>query len=737
MVETNIRRRRIIITVVSILLILVAITFVEVYTRNIKASSPIANYIIFYSFYNINFILLLILFFLVIRNLVKLYFERQRKVPGAKFRTKLIVSFFLLTIIPSVLLFLFARVLISQTIEYWFSLPIENSLSVALEVSESYYKNLESRALHFSWQMSKEVSEKNLIRKSRIDNLKNLVNEKRKEYNLSSISIYSTNKKELVKILDPKFPENRFKKPGEKFLRRAFRGKKITEIKPVGKGELIIGITPIKAHGDKTHIIGAVATSFYLPKGISEDIKSINLAYKEYREKNILKRPIANNYIAMFAIVTILIIFAAMWFGLQMAKGITGPIQQLAEGTKEIAGGNLDFHIDLEPDPESQDEIGVLVSSFNQMTDRLKKNKADLEEKNISLKNTNIELEQKRTYMETVLENITTGVISLDNNGNISTINKAAENMLHANENDTMNKHYTEVFGIKHFETLKKIISQILDDNARSLEKEINLNIDGEVFIFMTNINMLFDSQENYLGMVIVLDNLTELIRAQRVAAWREVARRIAHEIKNPLTPIKLSAQRLKKKFQSKAEDMGEVLEDCTNTIIQEVDDIKKMVNEFSQFARMPTSSPLPTNLHDIINEAIALYRGTLKDITIETEFSEKVPLLHLDPEQIKRVFINLLENAIEAMKGHGGIFIKTKYVSDFQIVKIEVSDTGIGIPFYLREKLFMPYFSTKKQGTGLGLAIVNTIISEHNGYIRVKDNEPQGTTFVIELPAR
>lgn len=737
MVETNIRRRRIIITVVSVLLILVAITFVEVYTRNIKASSPIANYIIFYSFYNINFILLLILFFLVVRNLVKLYFERQKKVPGAKFRTKLIVSFFLLTIIPSVLLFLFARVLISQTIEYWFSFPIESSLSGALEVSENYYKNLEGRTLHFSGQLSKEISEENLLSKKRISNLRNLVNEKCKEYNLGSISVYSRNKKELVKTIGSKVSEDRFKKPGEKILRRAFRGKKITETKPVGKGELIIGITPIKAHGDKTHIIGAVATSYYLPKGISENIKSINLAYKEYREKNILKRPIANNYIAMFAIVTTLIIFAAMWFGLQMAKGITGPIQQLAEGTKEIAGGNLDFHIDLEPDPESQDEIGVLVNSFNQMTEELKKNKADLEEKNISLKNTNIELEQKRTYMETVLENITTGVISLDNNGNVSTINKAAENMLHVNENNIRNKHYREVFGIKHFEALREIIFQILDNNVRSLEREINLNIDGEVFTFMTNINMLFDSQGNYLGMVIVLDNLTELIRAQRVAAWREVARRIAHEIKNPLTPIKLSAQRLKKKFQSKAEDMGEVLEDCTNTIIQEVDDLKKMVNEFSQFARMPTSSPFPANLHEIINEAIALYKGTLKDITIETEFSEEVPLLHLDPEQIKRVFINLLENAIEAMKRQGGIFIKTRYLSDFQIVRIEVSDTGVGIPFYLREKLFMPYFSTKKQGTGLGLAIVNTIISEHNGYIRVKDNEPQGTTFVIELPAR
>ena len=253
----------------------------------------------------------------------------------------------------------------------------------------------------------------------------------------------------------------------------------------------------------------------------------------------------------------------------------------------------------------------------------------------------------------------------------------------------------------------------------------------------MANINMLFDSENNYIGMVIVIDNLTELIRAQRVAAWREVARRIAHEIKNPLTPIKLSAQRLRKKFLSGAKDSEEVFDQCTNTIIQEVDDLKKMVNEFSQFARMPTSNPIPCNLNEIIKEAITLYKGALKDITIEAELFEEIPQLHLDPEQMKRVFINLIENAIEAMKGHGGIFIKNMYFSDLQIVRIELSDTGIGIPVYLREKLFMPYFSTKKEGTGLGLAIVNTIISEHNGYIRVKDNEPQGTTFVIELPVK
>jgi len=737
MVETNIKRRRTIITVVAILVLLVVLTFVEVYTRDIKASSPLANYIIFYSFYNINFILLLILFFLVVRNLVKLYFERQRKVPGAKFRTKLIVSFFMLTIIPSVLLFLFARVLISQTIEYWFSFPIENALRSALEVSENYYENLENKALHFSSEVSKSISSENLLSKSRFHNLKYLITEKRKEYNLSSISVYNSSAKEVQKVFDPKISENKFKNPDLKVIRRALRGKKFSEKKSVGRGELIFGVTPVRAQENKSHILGAVVASYYLPKGIFGEIKSITFAFKEYREKNALKKPIANNYIAMFAIVTLLIIFAAMWFGFQLAKGITIPIQQLAAGTKEIAGGNLDFRIDIESVPESQDEIGILVNSFNRMTEDLKRNKADLEEKNITLENTNIELEQKRTYMETVLENITTGVISLDSEGRISTINKAAENMLHLNENHLRNKYYSEVFDVPYFEILKEIISQMLENNVRSLKKEINLNIKGEVFTFMTNINMLFDSQENYLGMVIVIDNLTELIRAQRVAAWREVARRIAHEIKNPLTPIKLSAQRLRKKFSSLAGNGKEVLEECTNTIIQEVDDLKKMVNEFSQFARMPTFNPITCNINEIINEAIALYKGILKNITVTTDFFEEIPKLQLDPDQMKRVFINLFENAIEAMNGQGGIHIKTMYLDDFEIVRIEVSDTGIGIPFYLREKLFLPYFSTKKQGTGLGLAIVNTIISEHNGYIRIKDNEPQGTTFVIELPVR
>ena len=737
MVETNIKRRRTIITVAAILVLLTALTFVEVYTRDIKTSSPLANYIIFYSFYNINFILLLVLFFLVIRNLVKLYFERQRKVPGAKFRTKLIVSFFILTIIPSVLLFLFAKVLISQTIEYWFSFPIEHSLKGAIEVSESYYKNLENDTLHFSLQLSKSISSGNLLSKNRLSNLRELITAKRKEYNLSSISVYNKRNEEILKVFDPKISGDKFEKLKPKVFNNAIKGKKITDKKSSGKGELILGITPVRASWDKKEVLGTVVASYYLPKGISQDIRSISLAFKEYREKDILKKPIANNYIAMFAIVTLLVIFAAMWFGFQLAKGITIPIQQLAAGTKEVAGGNLNFHIDIESDPESQDEIGILVSSFNQMTEDLRKNKVDLEKKNVSLRTTNIELEQKRTYMETVLENIATGVISLDSEGKITTINKAAEKMLHLNESDFRNNSYKDVSGVSFFDILKNIINEMLENNVRNFEKEINLTIAGEIFTFMANINMLFDSENNYIGMVIVIDNLTELIRAQRVAAWREVARRIAHEIKNPLTPIKLSAQRLRKKFLSGAKDSEEVFDQCTNTIIQEVDDLKKMVNEFSQFARMPTSNPIPCNLNEIIKEAITLYKGALKDITIEAELFEEIPQLHLDPEQMKRVFINLIENAIEAMKGHGGIFIKNMYFSDLQIVRIELSDTGIGIPVYLREKLFMPYFSTKKEGTGLGLAIVNTIISEHNGYIRVKDNEPQGTTFVIELPVK
>jgi len=495
-----------------------------------------------------------------------------------------------------------------------------------------------------------------------------------------------------------------------------------------------MGWFPLKTEKNK---IGVVAVGYYLSRSLTQDIRSAALAFDDYRQKEILKKPIANSYIAMFAIVTILVIFAAMWFGFQLAKEITIPIRQLAEGTKEVSSGNLDFHMDIKVNDKSEDEIGILVDSFNKMTNDIKVKEIALQDKNRSLQKTNRELDLRRNYIETVLENIGTGVISCDRWGRITTINAAAEEMLYMKVSDFTGKLYKDVFATAKLDPLRRILLELEEMQEISVEEEVNLNIKGEVFTFMVNVSQLFDNQKSQIGLVMVLENTTELVRAQRVAAWREVARRIAHEIKNPLTPIKLSAQRLKKKYFQDGSEDSEIFRSCVDTIIQEVDDLKNMVNEFSNFARMPSFNPVDVNIKDLANETISLYKTSMRNVKINIINTESVPQLKLDPDQIKRVFINLIDNAIESMGGKGEINVQIDYLRELQTVKIEISDNGTGIPPNIKERLFMPYFSTKKRGTGLGLAIVNSIISEHRGYIRVKDNKPQGTIFVIELPVK
>ncbi|RMF94644.1 MAG: PAS domain-containing protein [Candidatus Schekmanbacteria bacterium] len=733
--EAALKRRRNVIVVAALILLFIILLVIEVTTQDISASSPVGNYVIFYSFYNIIFMLLLILVYLIVRNIVKLYFERERLEPGAKFRTKLIVSFFLLTSIPSVVLFFYARFLISQTMEYWFSVPIEQSLQGAIRVSEQYYDDIKGRAENFSSIIGKSILRRNLLAEKNKKYLRNYIKSKVNEYDMDVIYVYNSSGKKVMEAYSKDVDEDRVIKPDDDLIKKILSKEKLSTVIPADEGELIYGLVSLENRRKKK--IGVVAVGYYLPRSLTEDIKSAAMAFEDYRQKEILKKPIANTYVGMFAIVTILVIFAAMWFGLQLAKEITIPIKQLAEGTREVSNGNLDFHIDIKVSDKSEDEIGILVDSFNKMTNDIKMKELALQEKNLSLQKTNRELDRRRSYIETVLENIGTGVISLDIWGRITTINSAAEEMLHIKASDFTGKLFKDAFSTSKLDPLKKLFLELEESGNRSIEDEVNLNIKGEVFTFMINVSKLFDSENNEIGVVMVLENMTELIRAQRVAAWREVARRIAHEIKNPLTPIKLSAQRLKKKYFQEGNGDKEVFVSCVDTIIQEVDDLKKMVNEFSNFARMPSFNPVDVNIKELAEETISLYKTSMKNVKININNGKDIPLLKLDPEQIKRVFINLIDNAIESMDGNGEINISFEYMADLQTVKIEVSDNGRGIPPNVKEKLFLPYFSTKKSGTGLGLAIVNSIISEHRGYIRVKDNIPRGTTFVIELPVR
>jgi two-component system nitrogen regulation sensor histidine kinase NtrY len=447
-----------------------------------------------------------------------------------------------------------------------------------------------------------------------------------------------------------------------------------------------------------------------------------------------LKRPIKISHMITLSIVTLLIIFSSVWFGFYLSREITTPIKELADGTNRIASGDYDFFIDR----EAKDEIGILVNSFNRMTGDLKTSKNKLEEANRELIRSNFELEQRRLYMEIVLANVAAGVVSADADGRILTINKSAERMLNIKAEMIIGKKYTEVLS----EDYIRFIDEFLGDEGLFqkgfLEKQIRLSVENKTLTLLVSLNVLRDDRGNYLGLVGVFEDLSEIEKGQRIAAWREVARRIAHEVKNPLTPIQLSAQRLKKRYGEKLGSADEkVFQECTEMIIKQVEEIKRLVNEFSNFARMPASNPVPADICEIIKESLTLYKEAHKDVKFIFKDSKEIPDFNLDREQMKRVMINLLDNAIEAIDGEGEIIIDLDYDKVLQMVRIQVADNGKGISQENKARLFEPYFSTKKQGTGLGLAIVNTIITDHNGFIRVQDNKPRGVKFIIELPVR
>jgi len=413
--------------------------------------------------------------------------------------------------------------------------------------------------------------------------------------------------------------------------------------------------------------------------------------------------------------VTLLIIFSATWFGLFLAKGITVPIQDLAEATRKIAQRNLDHQIDI----VAHDEIGVLVDSFNKMTRALKQSNEDLEQANAAL-------DERRKYMETVLRNVSAGVVSVDRDGVISMINHAAEKMLDIKTEKVLNRRYREVLRQEHMDLVNAFLRDIEGNRKGFIEKQIQLTVRDRVLTVWATATVLKDDEGNDMGMVVVFEDLTQLQRAERRAAWREVARRVAHEIKNPLTPIQLSAQRLQRKYEDKLGDDAAVLRECTKTIIDQVETLKKMVDEFSRFARMPETIPAPGDLNEVVVSAVALFQDAHKEITFNVEKDPGMPVVNIDAAQIKRVMINLIDNAVAAVpKGDGQIQIKTIYDKINNRARVEVIDNGTGVSAAVKTRMFEPYFSTKKHGSGLGLAIVSSILSDHSGSVSVRDNEP------------
>jgi two-component system nitrogen regulation sensor histidine kinase NtrY len=680
---------------------------------------------------NVDIILLVLLILLLSRRLVKAFFERRQRLLGSGFRTKLIAAFVGFTLIPTLLLVGFAGSLLSQSIDHWFGQEVEHALKDSQDVVQAHWRGYETVALNAARAISREIYADGLLDAVHQETLTVAMQRKRLEYGVGGVEVYSTTKELLTRAVDSRIPLHILDNPDNRVVEKALSNGEYNESHITDSGDLIRAAVTIPSVKGAREVDGVVIVDTYLPESLVTKMKRVVQSYKDYKEAKAYKNPVKAQYIALVLGIGLVIILSGTWFGFQIAKGITVPIQKLAEGTKAVAAGDLNFRITA----KGTDEIGVLVDSFNRMTQDLKFSKAELEQANASLQHSNIELDRRRAYIETVLDNIGSGVLSVDARDRIATFNRSAERILSLKAEEIRGLSLIDVFKPIGLSMFMELVERLRTSMRETVAWEGQAELRGNALVLGLNASRLRNETGRELGSVIVFEDLSALIKGQKAAAWQEVAQRIAHEIKNPLTPIQLSAERLRKKFFEKAADFNDIFDQSTMTIVNEVNSLKRMVDEFSNFARLPAPVMERQSLHAVLQDVILLYSAAHRDIEFLAMLDEKLPWIMIDREQMKRVFVNIFDNAVQAMNGKGRLWVTTRAETKLRKIIIEVADEGVGIQPGDQENLFLPYFSKKKTGTGLGLAIVHRIISDHDGRIRAANNVPRGAIFTIELP--
>jgi len=628
-----------------------------------------------------------------------------------------------------------------------------------LDAAKVFNEHTRYQSLYFTEQITQSLIEQDLVGSlynssqdaRMLQELEDFLLLKQRQFGLAGLSVFKGHKK-ITSVWKKRLPQPSKSIESTNILDKALIENQTTQVVSLGrsdaktgsqKGELVRAAIAIKPSApsltnDTAEPLIVVLETFVSPSVVSLE-NDIMHRFSNYRQLQHEQKPIRGIYLVGLLLVTLSIIFSATWLGFRLARSITIPIQQLAQGTHAVAAGDLDYQVQVHI---ADDEIGILIDSFNRMTKDLKSGKIKVEDAYRDLEKTNLELDRRRSYIETVLENIAAGVISIDREGYLRTLNKAAIEILLMKPENVIGQHYKNVFEAPEWASIRNLVTRKEKTRREVLEKELRLNISGYSRTLLTVITTLKDSDNQSLGIVIVFEDLTQLIKAQHISAWGEVAQRIAHEIKNPLTPIQLCAQRLKKRYSEKDVQFSKVLSECTDTIIREVNSLEVLVKEFSRFARMPASQPIPQDLNQVIDDTLSLYSERKETIQIQTHLDRSLPQVYLDAEQTRRILINLIDNALEALtsealqdQGLGKILISTSFDASQLIARIQIADNGPGMSAELREKIFLPYFSTKIKGSGLGLAIVNRIVADHAGIIKAKANHPQGTIFTIELP--
>jgi two-component system nitrogen regulation sensor histidine kinase NtrY len=683
------------------------------------------NSYFFLAIFNLNVILLLIILFLVLRNGVKLFLERKRKVPGSGLRAKLVIAFISLSLIPTILMFLMAIKFVQASVDYWFKSKVDSSMEQALDVGTTFYAMKQDELNDQGRFIIEQVRTKEFLWGAA--GMDKYLNQKAGEYGLSLVGVVAPNLKEQNWHASEEWEESwpQIKETVD-WVGMKDQPRYWSSMLTSPEKDLVVGIVPVDEAKTGFLVLGST-----VGHGLLTKLEQIVQGVKEYKQLKALKRPLKVAFYVLLGVMTLLIVFGAMWFGFRLAKEISAPIQALSLGTQRIAHGDLGVRLE----DQAVDELGHLVQSFNVMAEDLEKSQQRLNKANEDLGLQNIELEQRRKYMEAVLNTVTSGVISLDSQDRISTVNKAAEEILGAEGDKLIGKNPVDLLKGEHATMLSDALKRLKFAPNTQWQRQIDVTLGSGQRKLLVNAVGLKASHGEDIGMVLVFEDVTELDKMQRMTAWREVAKRIAHEIKNPLTPIKLSAQRLERKYGAQAGD--ETFVECTRVIVRQVEHLQQMVKEFSSFAKLPEIVMEENELPSLLEEVVALFRNSHTQISWELDLNGDLPVVTCDRGAMKRVFINLLTNASEVLENEiePRVVVSARHLADSSMVRIRVSDNGPGFESEEPNRLFEPYFSKKKGNTGLGLTIVKSIVSDHQGQLQVQPNTPKGTTFVVDLP--
>jgi nitrogen fixation/metabolism regulation signal transduction histidine kinase len=729
------RRRRMLLWVLgaTVLLLLAIIVSQQLWLWTVVRPDTPADALVLYALSTLNFVAFVVFLFIFVRNLLKLRRERRERQLGSKVKTRLLVYFISISFLPITAMAFFSYLFLNRSLEKWFNPFPDEIVQQATEVKRltlsSQDQTLRDTASLLVMLLNEQTPEERLATMDQIVNSGQLVGIEI----VRTDGLIETQSRAPLSAADADQLEKLFSE-ARKF--RGPSGSSLVDGKefdalavPLNQSEMLIIAPQKRASNDLTDLVTDSERGYQHLVGQQRRVRLLGLS--------------------TLGLMTLILLFVSSWVAIYLARGIATPIKALAEASKEVARGNLAHRVTT---TIADDELALLAESFNQMTTQLEENRGRIEAGAAELRDTNMALRERRNYIETVLQSLSTGVVSIDENDCVTTLNASAARMLALRERDDDNPKLSGLIGSEDWLVVERLLRRARRTGHATEQTQLEsggANGNGPLPVSLTA-TALRGSKGPRRGVVLVIEDLSELLAAQRAAAWSEVARRMAHEIKNPLTPIQLSAERIAKSYgraTANGNGVGEhtdekrvaaVISECTETITREVAGLKAMVDEFSRFARLPATRLDLANLNDVITQAAGLYVDRPDGVSLTLDLDRELPPSMLDVEQIKRVFINLIDNAVHALVSANDekqITIATSHDAERSLLRAEIADTGHGIEPGDFRRLFEPYFSRRDSGTGLGLAIVQRIIMEHGGHIRAERNQPRGAKFVIELP--